>query len=214
MQHEGDNYTNRDWCFWYSYQRIIKGTGGLGGWRTSGDHWNYSIVENSQNIEKSHWDLRFAVTQTPVKKHLLKLMWKTLVIYWPSTEPSIKRYTCVNKRKNRCTYGSSQLEKRCRSESQRHTEGFGPSVSHGWATPAKMRKKCCYGCEKNLGQYSRLSSSPTHLSLTTNITLSRVKYERYIFIRKYIRSFIEVHILCLIIFLLMFVLRLYNTFKD
>ena len=25
MQHEGDNYTNRDWCFWYRHQRIIKG---------------------------------------------------------------------------------------------------------------------------------------------------------------------------------------------
>ena len=31
MEHEGDNYTNRDWCFWYSNQRTIKGTGGFGG---------------------------------------------------------------------------------------------------------------------------------------------------------------------------------------
>ena len=46
----------------------------------------------------------------------------------------------------------SQLGTRCRSESQRQTEGFGPSVTHCWATPAKMRKKCCYG-QKNLGQY-------------------------------------------------------------
>ena len=21
MEHEGDNYTNRDWCFWYSQQK-------------------------------------------------------------------------------------------------------------------------------------------------------------------------------------------------
>ena len=34
MEHEGDDYTKRDWCFWYSHQRIIKGTRGLGGWRT------------------------------------------------------------------------------------------------------------------------------------------------------------------------------------
>ena len=61
-----------------------------------------------------------------------------------------------------CTDGSSQLESRCRSESQLQTEGFGPLVTHGWATPAKMRKKCCYGREKNLGQYSSLSPSPTH----------------------------------------------------
>ena len=30
MEHEGDNCTSCGWCFWYSYQRIIKGTGGLG----------------------------------------------------------------------------------------------------------------------------------------------------------------------------------------
>ena len=28
---EGDDYTNRDWYFWYSHQKIIKGTGGFGG---------------------------------------------------------------------------------------------------------------------------------------------------------------------------------------
>ena len=53
MEHEGDNYTNLDWCFWYSHQRIIKGTGGLGGRRTSGDHPNYNIIENGQNTENS-----------------------------------------------------------------------------------------------------------------------------------------------------------------
>ena len=53
MEHEGDNYSNCDWCFWYSHQRIIKGTGELGGWRTSRNHPNYSIIENDQNTEKS-----------------------------------------------------------------------------------------------------------------------------------------------------------------
>ena len=70
MEHEGDNYTNRDWCFWFSHQRIIKGTGELGGRRTSGDHSNYSIVQNGQNTEKSPGDLmRLAVTRTPEKDH-------------------------------------------------------------------------------------------------------------------------------------------------
>ena len=41
-----------------SHQRIDKETGGLGNWRTSGDHPNYSIVENGQNTEKSTGDLR------------------------------------------------------------------------------------------------------------------------------------------------------------
>ncbi len=31
MEHVGDSYTNCERCFWYSHQRIIKGTGGLGG---------------------------------------------------------------------------------------------------------------------------------------------------------------------------------------
>ena len=63
MEHEGDDYTNRDWCIWYSNKMTIKGTGGLRSWRTSRDHPNYSIVENDQNTEKSLGDLRrLAVT--------------------------------------------------------------------------------------------------------------------------------------------------------
>ena len=54
---------------------LLKGTGGLGGWGTGGDHPNDSIIENGQNTEKSPGDLgRLAVTQTPVKKHRLTLM--------------------------------------------------------------------------------------------------------------------------------------------
>ena len=41
----------------------------------SRDHPDYSIVDNSQNTEKSPGDLRrLAVTQTPVKDHQLTLM--------------------------------------------------------------------------------------------------------------------------------------------
>ena len=46
MKHESDNYTNCDWCFSYTHQRIIKGTGRLGNKRTSGNHPNYYIIEN------------------------------------------------------------------------------------------------------------------------------------------------------------------------
>ena len=78
MEHEGDNYTNLYWCFWYSHRRIIKGTEGIGGRRTSGEHPNYNIIGNGQNTEKSRGDLRrLAVTQTLVKNHQLKLMFKT-----------------------------------------------------------------------------------------------------------------------------------------
>ena len=52
---------------------------GLGNNRTSGDHPNYCIIEISQNTEKSPGDLRkLVVTQTPVRKHQLILVWKTL----------------------------------------------------------------------------------------------------------------------------------------
>ena len=74
MKHEGENYTNRDWCFWYSHQRTV----GLGNKRTKGDHPNYNIIENSQNTEKNPGDLRLTVTQTPVKDHQLILKRKTL----------------------------------------------------------------------------------------------------------------------------------------
>ena len=57
-------------------KRLFKG---FGGWRTSGDHPNFSTIKNSQNTEKSPGDLRrLAVTQAPVKDHQPKLMCKTL----------------------------------------------------------------------------------------------------------------------------------------
>ena len=82
MEHEGDDYTNRDWCLWYSHKKIIKGTGRLGCWRTRGDYTNYNIIENDQNTEKSPGDVRrLTVTHTSVKDHQLTLMWKkTLII--------------------------------------------------------------------------------------------------------------------------------------
>ena len=75
MEHESDDYTNSDGCFWYSYQGIIKGTGELENKRTSVDHPNYYIIENGQNSEESPGDLRrLAVTQNPVKDYQLTLM--------------------------------------------------------------------------------------------------------------------------------------------
>ena len=57
MEHEGDRYTNHDFCIWYSQRKIKKGTGGLGNRKKSGDHPNYNIIENGQNTEKSPGDL-------------------------------------------------------------------------------------------------------------------------------------------------------------
>ena len=71
-----DDDTNCNWCSWYSHQRISAGIKGLGNKRTIGDHPNYSIVEIGQNTEKSPRDLRFSVTQIPVRNHQLRLVWK------------------------------------------------------------------------------------------------------------------------------------------
>ena len=86
------------------------------------------------------------------------------------------------------------------------------------SSTARMRKKCCYG-QKNFGSIcGSLSPSPTQLSHATNInpfaTLSRIKCERYIFIKKCVRSFIEVRTLLLTMFLPIVVLWIYNTFPK
>ena len=42
----------------HNNKRIIKGLGGLGSWRMSGDHLNVNIIESGQNFEESPEDLR------------------------------------------------------------------------------------------------------------------------------------------------------------
>ena len=129
------------------------------------------------------------------------------LIYWPSTVSPIKRCTCVNKRKNsgsrwplennitRCRGSSSQLETGCRSESQLQTEGFGSLVTPGWATLAKMRKKCCYGRRRtcvNIAIRPCLHSFHTH---NKHHPFENRMWEIFIYIKKCIRSFIEVVII-------------------
>ena len=60
---------------------IIKSYGGLGSWWMGSGYPNDSIAENGQNPETGPGELRgLAVTQTPVKNHQLRLMWKTLKV--------------------------------------------------------------------------------------------------------------------------------------
>ena len=73
VEHESDDYTNCNWCSWYSHQMIGSRTEGLGNNGASKDQLNYSIVEIGQNTEKSPGDLgRLAVTQTRIWKTLNK----------------------------------------------------------------------------------------------------------------------------------------------
>ena len=78
VQHESEDYTKCNWCFWYSHQKIGERTWWLRNKRTSGDSPNNSVTEIGQNTEKSPGDLnRLVVTQTSMKDHKLTLMWKT-----------------------------------------------------------------------------------------------------------------------------------------
>ena len=75
VEHESDDYTNHNFCSWYSQQRIGTRTGEIGNKRTSGDHPNYSFIKIDQNTEKRPGDLwRLVVTQNPVKDHRLTLV--------------------------------------------------------------------------------------------------------------------------------------------
>ena len=102
----------------------------------------------------------------------------------------------------------SQLGTRCQRESQRQTEGFGPSVTHGWAAQPRWGRSAAMVTRRTLGQNNSLSPSPTHLTHTRNSTshtqptstLSRIKKEIYIFIKKCVRLFIEVRYYCWLCF--------------
>ena len=75
VEHKRDDYTNCNWCSWYSHQKIGYMTGGLGNNGMSGDCTNDSIIEIGQNTEKSPRGLKkLADTQTSLKDHQLTLM--------------------------------------------------------------------------------------------------------------------------------------------
>ena len=69
VEHESDNYTNCNWCTWYSHQRIdTRPARGLINNRTGGVHSNFFVIEIGQNTEKSPGDLKIlAFTQTRAK---------------------------------------------------------------------------------------------------------------------------------------------------
>ena len=93
--------------------------------------------------------------------HVLTLVLTvTIVIYWLSTEPSIKWWTWVNKRKNsgsRCTLNNNitraqtaWVSLRCQRENQLADWGLASHSDPRLSNPAKMRKKRCCG-QKNIG---------------------------------------------------------------
>ena len=79
MEYIGDGDTNCNWCTWKNSQRNDKWTKRFRNQRTSGDQHDYSITKIGLNREKNSRDMwNLAVTQTPMKKHLLTLVGNTL----------------------------------------------------------------------------------------------------------------------------------------
>ena len=113
------------------------------------------------------------------------------VTYWPSTEPSIKRCTCVNKRKNSgsgCTLNNNITRALTVSVSWRQDAELRANVRKRalvpqWPTVEQPHPRWGISAamvRRTLGQNSSLSPSPAHLPDTTNINLSRIKCESYI----------------------------------
>ena len=73
--------------------------------------------------------------------------------------------------------------------------GLGPSVTHGWAAQPECERSAAM-VRRTRGQYVAVCP---RLQLTSHTqptsTFLRIKYERYIFIKKCVRSFIEVVII-------------------
>ena len=80
MEHEGDNYTNRDWLLLGTITKgLVKGLEDLKDGGRMETIQTTTLLRTGQNREKSPIDLRrVVVTQTPVKNHRLKVMWKIL----------------------------------------------------------------------------------------------------------------------------------------
>ena len=100
-----------------------------------------------------------------------------------------------------------QIWTECR-ESQ-SSKGHAADQRHLWPACKGVQALASSGSWKKIWEEEVLSLSiclSTHLSHTTETsTLSRIKCERYIFIKKCVHLFIEVRKLCLIMFPLVFV---------
>ena len=148
------------------------------------------------------------------------------VTYWPSTELSIKRYTCVNNRCIRSKTSGYHLDLwmgwiRCNCDAhKKHVDVkqlYNPLPQTVWVSwsqlqlefelqfeavrtssrqracgpqwppveqSSRMRKKSCYS-QRNL--VNKLQSVPSLLHIS-HTTLSQIKCERYIFLKKCVRS--------------------------
>ena len=77
MEHEGDGDTICKWYFGTILKDFLKGSGGHGNKRKSGDHPDYWIIQighGTKNWPGDFW--RLVVSQTTVENYQVTLMWK------------------------------------------------------------------------------------------------------------------------------------------
>ena len=176
MKHEGDGDTNNSQCALNGPQRFGK-NGESGNQRKDQDHPDNSIVEISKNTEKSPGDRNWLFTR---------------VIYWPSIKPSIKRCTCVNKRKNsgsrwtsdnyitRCPRRSESVEVSWRQDAELRARGRQRSCGPQWPTveqPNQDAKEVLLWSKElwvNIAVYPRLQLI-SHTQPTSTLSIIKVR---------------------------------------
>ena len=122
----------------------------------------------------------------------------SLVIYWPSTEPSIKRCTCVNKRKNsgsrwtndnyitRCSRRFEPVGVSWRQDAEARASGRQKALGPQWPTVEQPKQD-----EEELLVWSEELSVKITISHTQPASdLSKIKCKRLYFYKE-VRSFVH-----------------------
>ena len=82
VEHEDKLDTNWSWCAWNCHQDLENETGGTENQRKNPDLPDPRMVKIDLNTEKSPGDQsKLAATQTLMKPHQLKVVWKTYKEY-------------------------------------------------------------------------------------------------------------------------------------
>ena len=130
---------------------------------------------------------------------------RPIVTYWPSTVPSIKRCTCVNKRKksgSKCALNNNITSTQTawvswRQDAEAKASGRGRALGPQWPTvkqPQPRWERSAAVVRRTLGQYSSLFLSPTHLSHTRNIKCKGLYFYKevcsFIIIVDYVSTYI------------------------
>ena len=121
--------------------------------------------KNKKTSRNQTWQQRSPQRNNYLVSPFCKIRWSILCCILTLDRAINQRCTCVNKRKKKRKQVGVMKEYRQVPAAVELVRDRKATVraslqTEGWATPAKMRKKCCYGHKKKLDQYSSLSLSP------------------------------------------------------